>query len=57
MEYEIELPAELAAVHLVFHISLLKKCAGDPASIRPVESVVVKNSLCYEAILDEIIVR
>jgi len=26
---------ELAAVHLVFHISLLKKCVGDPASVVP----------------------
>ena len=35
--YELELPAELAAVHPVFHISLLKKCVGDPTSIVPLE--------------------
>ncbi|WMV46330.1 hypothetical protein MTR67_039715 [Solanum verrucosum] len=28
--YELKLPSELAAVHLVFHISMLKKCMGDP---------------------------
>ncbi|WMV30034.1 hypothetical protein MTR67_023419 [Solanum verrucosum] len=33
--YELELPADLAAVHPVFHISLLKKCMADPASIVP----------------------
>ena len=38
MAYELELPAELAAVHPVFHISLLKKCVGDPASIVSLES-------------------
>ena len=43
--YELELPAELAAVHLVFHISLLKRCVGDPTSIRPLESVDVKDIL------------
>ncbi|WMV30035.1 hypothetical protein MTR67_023420 [Solanum verrucosum] len=43
--YELELPADLAAVHPVFHISLLKKCVGDAASIVPLESVAVKDSL------------
>ncbi|WMV25446.1 hypothetical protein MTR67_018831 [Solanum verrucosum] len=37
--YELELPSELAAVNPVFHISLLKKCVGDPTSIVPLESV------------------
>ncbi|WMV41633.1 hypothetical protein MTR67_035018 [Solanum verrucosum] len=46
--YELELPAELATVHLVFHISLLKKCVDDPSSIVPLESVAVKDSLTYE---------
>ena len=45
--YELELLAELAAVYPVFHISLLKKCVGDPASVALLESVEVKDSLFY----------
>ena len=46
--YELELPVELAAVHQVFHISLLKKCVGDLSSIVSLESVGVKYSLSYD---------
>ncbi|WMV59647.1 hypothetical protein MTR67_053032 [Solanum verrucosum] len=55
--YELELPADLAAVHPVFNISLLKKCVGDPASIVPLESVAVKDSLSYEDVPVEILDR
>ena len=34
--YELALHMELASVHPVFHVSMLKKCLGDPASILPV---------------------
>ncbi|WMV18454.1 hypothetical protein MTR67_011839 [Solanum verrucosum] len=53
--YELELPTELSAVHLVFHIPLLKKCVGDPASIVPLENVAVKDSLTYEEVLVKIL--
>ena len=33
--YELELPQQLAAVHPVFHISMLKKCLGYPSLIVP----------------------
>ncbi|TMX01610.1 hypothetical protein EJD97_024146 [Solanum chilense] len=46
--YELEFSAKLALVHPVFHIWLLKKCVGDPASIVLLESVAVKDSLSYE---------
>ncbi|WMV41725.1 hypothetical protein MTR67_035110 [Solanum verrucosum] len=55
--YELELSVELAAMHPVFHISLLKKYMGDPASIVPLESVVVKDSLSYEDVPIEILNR
>ncbi|WMV49866.1 hypothetical protein MTR67_043251 [Solanum verrucosum] len=45
-----DLPAKLELVYLVFHISLLKKCVGDPTSIVPLESVAVKDSLTYEEV-------
>lgn len=33
--YELDLLSELASVHLVFYMSLLKKCIGDPTLIMP----------------------
>ncbi|WMV14492.1 hypothetical protein MTR67_007877 [Solanum verrucosum] len=54
---ELELPAALATVHPVFHISLLKKCVGDPASVVPLETVAVKDSLYYDDVPVEIFDR
>ncbi|KAH0678966.1 hypothetical protein KY284_020051 [Solanum tuberosum] len=48
--YELELPQELAAVHPVFHVSMLKKCMGDPSLIIPTEDIGIKDSLSYEEI-------
>ncbi|XP_049406114.1 uncharacterized protein LOC125869704 [Solanum stenotomum] len=53
--YELEFQAKQVAVHPVFHISLLKKCVGDPASIVPLESVAVKDSLTYKEVPVEIL--
>ena len=55
--YELELPQELAAVHPVFHISMLKKCLGDPSLIVPTENVGIKDSLSYEEIQYQILDR
>ena len=44
-------------MHPVFHISLLKKCVGDPTSIVTLESVAMKDSLSYEDVPLEILDR
>ncbi|KAF3685344.1 hypothetical protein FXO37_00715 [Capsicum annuum] len=48
--YELELPLDLASVHPVFHVSLLKKCIGDPSIVVPIQSIDVENTLSYEKI-------
>ncbi|WMV19263.1 hypothetical protein MTR67_012648 [Solanum verrucosum] len=55
--YELELPQELAAVHPVIHISMLKKCMGDPLLIIPTEDIGIKDSLSYEEIVVQILDR
>ena len=53
--YELELPQVLLVVHPLFHISLLKKCMGNPSLIIPTENIGIKNSLSYEEILVQIL--
>nr|XP_009767178.1 PREDICTED: uncharacterized protein LOC104218392 [Nicotiana sylvestris] len=48
--YELELPKELAAVHPVFHVSMLNKFMGDPSLLVPTEIIGVKDSMSYEEI-------
>ncbi|WMV25957.1 hypothetical protein MTR67_019342 [Solanum verrucosum] len=48
--YEWELPQELAAVHPVFHISMLKKYMGDPSLIISIENFEINDSLSNEEI-------
>ncbi|WMV28789.1 hypothetical protein MTR67_022174 [Solanum verrucosum] len=55
--YELELPQELVAVHPIFHISMLKKCIGDPSLILPTESIRIKESLSYEEVPVQILDR
>ncbi|XP_055830750.1 uncharacterized protein LOC129899750 [Solanum dulcamara] len=53
---ELDLPFDLEAVHPVFHVSMLRKCVGDPSRIFPIEDVHITEELSYEehpiAILD-----
>ena len=59
--YELALPQELSSVHPVFHVSMLRKCIGDPSRIVPIEDVQVTEDLTYEevpiAILDRQVKR
>ncbi|XP_070004112.1 uncharacterized protein [Nicotiana sylvestris] len=48
--YELELPQELATVHPVFHVSMLKKFMGDPSLVVPTDIIGVKDILSYEEI-------
>lgn len=54
--YELELPPELAGVHHVFHVSMLRKCLGEPSSVIPIEGIEFAGDLSFEevpvAILD-----
>ncbi|WMV32523.1 hypothetical protein MTR67_025908 [Solanum verrucosum] len=55
--YELELPQNLAAVHLIFHVSMLKKCMGDPSLIIQPEDIGIKDNLSYEEIPVQILDR
>ncbi|WMV18636.1 hypothetical protein MTR67_012021, partial [Solanum verrucosum] len=55
--YAFELPNELASVHPCFHVSMLKKCVGDPTSIVPLEGLGVKKNLFYDEVPVDIIYR
>ncbi|XP_070010876.1 uncharacterized protein [Nicotiana sylvestris] len=54
--YELELSSELEFVYPVFHVSMSRKCIGDPSRVVPIKDVQVTEVLSYEevpvAILD-----
>ncbi|WMV07670.1 hypothetical protein MTR67_001055 [Solanum verrucosum] len=55
--YELELQQELAVVHPVFHISMLKKCIGNPTLNLPTEKIRITDNLSYEEIAVKILDR
>ena len=46
--YELDLPSDLEAVHPVFHVSMLRKCIGNPSRIFPVDDIQVTEQLSYD---------
>ncbi|WMV37475.1 hypothetical protein MTR67_030860 [Solanum verrucosum] len=48
--YELELPQELAVLHPIFHISMLKKCMGDPSLIIRTEDIGIHEILSFEEV-------
>ncbi|CAN4114237.1 unnamed protein product [Withania somnifera] len=48
--YELELPQELSTVHPVFHVSMIRRCIGDPSRITPIEDVQITEELGYEEV-------
>ena len=55
--YELTLPSELASIHPVFHVSMLKECLGDPASILLFKVLGIDENLSYEEVPVKILHR
>ncbi|XP_017970423.1 PREDICTED: uncharacterized protein LOC108660676 [Theobroma cacao] len=55
--YHLELPSDLSNIHLVFHVSMLKKYNLDPSHVIQYETIQLQDDLTYEkqsvAILDK----
>ncbi|XP_022158316.1 uncharacterized protein LOC111024826 [Momordica charantia] len=48
--YRLALPPSLAAVHNVFHVSMLRKYIHDPSHVLDPEPLQLDESLCYEEV-------
>ena len=55
--YELRLSGELPSIHLVFYVSILRKCIGDPKSILSIKGLGVENNFSYEEVPVEILDR
>lgn len=55
VSYEYELPSSLSSIHLVFHVSTLRKCVGDPSMVIPLEETGILCFLSYEEVPVEIL--
>ena len=54
---ELKFSSELALVHPVFHVFILKKCIGDPKFVLPIEGLNVMGKLSYEEVPVEMLYR
>ena len=48
LAYRVALPLALAAVHNVFHVSMLRKYIADPTHVLVAEALPIQNHLSYE---------
>jgi hypothetical protein len=55
--YQVELPAKLAGVHNVFHVSQLKKCLKPPTDVVIEDTIPLEPDLTYKAYPIKILVR
>lgn len=53
--YKLDLPPSLISIHSVFHISMLRKCDGDPSSVISFEVLGILDSIYYELVPFEIL--
>ncbi|XP_073279503.1 uncharacterized protein [Primulina huaijiensis] len=48
MDYLVNLPPNLAGVHNVFHVSMLRKCKANPSHVLKFEPLRLASNLSYE---------
>jgi hypothetical protein len=47
--YQVELPVKLSEVHIVFHVSQLKRCLKPPAEVVIEDTILLELDLTYKA--------
>lgn len=45
---ELRLLSSLSSIHPMFHVSMLRKCIGDPSQIVPIKDIGISDSLSYK---------
>jgi hypothetical protein len=55
--YRLALPPNLSSIHLVFHVSMLRKYLSDPSHVMEVQLVELREDMSYEVQPEEIMDR